>query len=233
MGIGRFSKKLTLLVIFVGCLVLFYTLGGDRYLSFEAIKANRGRLMQYTEQNYWPMVIGAGVTYTAITALSIPLASGLSLTIGFLFGRWVGTILILISATLGATLVFLGTRYVFADAVQRRLGKLIPKIMEGFSKNDFSYLLFLRLIPLFPFWLVNLVAAFTPTKARTYIMATAIGILPGCFVFSNLGQSLAEIESPEGLFSFQTFVALVLLGIFALLPVLIKKNLIPRKKEVF
>lgn len=226
-------KKLIVLLIFLCGFILFYILGGNQYLSFENLRANRDRLIEATEQNYWAMVTGAAVIYTAITALSLPLASGLSLSIGFLFGRWIGMIIILFSATLGATLVFLGARYVFADVAQRRMGKVSRKIIAGFQENDFNYLLFLRLIPLFPFWLVNLVSAFTPMKIRTYMMATVIGIAPGCFVFANLGQSLAQIDSTEGLFSLQPLGALVLLGIFALLPAFVKKIRPQKEKEAF
>jgi uncharacterized membrane protein YdjX (TVP38/TMEM64 family) len=179
------------------------------------------------------MLGGAVFTYTAATALSIPAATGLSLVVGFLFGRWIGTAVILFSANLGATLVFLGARYVFAEAAQRRMGMVAKKMIAGFHENDFNYLLFLRLVPLFPFWLVNLAPAFTPIKVRTYIIATAMGITPGCFVFANLGQSLGRIDSSEKLLSVQTVSALVLLGIFALLPVLIKKFRSKKEKEVF
>ncbi|MGQ9646819.1 MAG: TVP38/TMEM64 family protein [Thermodesulfobacteriota bacterium] len=194
---------------------------------------NRDKLLQYSEQNYWTMVTGAAVIYTAVTALSIPLASGLSLMIGFLFGRWIGMIVILFSATLGATLAFLGARFVFAEAAQRRMGKVTRKIIAAFHENDFNYLLFLRLIPLFPFWLVNLACAFTLMKTRTYIMATAVGIAPGCFVLANLGQSLSRIDSTEKLYSLQTLGAWVLVGIFALLPAFIKKIRLSKAREAF
>lgn len=216
-------KKIFVLLVFAGGVTLFFALGGNHYLSFETLRANRDALLIYTEQHYWRMLIGAMVTYTAATALSLPVASGLSLIVGFLFGRWVGMAVILFSATLGATLVFLGARYVFAEAAQRRMGGIAQKMIAGFHENDFNYLLFLRLVPGFPFWLVNLVPAFTPIKVRIYVLATAIGITPGCFVFTNLGQSLGHIESPENLFSLETISALVLLGIFALLPIFIKK----------
>ncbi len=233
MGIERFLKKIIILLIFLGGLILFFAFGGDQYLSFDHLKANRDRLVQYTDQNYWTMAIGAGLIYTTVTALSLPLASGLSLMIGYLFGLGMGMAIILISATVGATLVFLGARYVFGEIAQRRIGKRGQKLMNGFQANSFHYLLFLRLVPLFPFWLVNLVSAFTPIRTRTYIIATAIGIAPGCFVFTNLGQSIAQIDSLEGLISLQTFGALALLGIFALIPVIIKKIYSLKGKEAF
>lgn len=215
--------KLFILLLFVGGFGAFFALGGDRYLSFATLKANRDVLLTYTGKHYWIVLAGMVVIYTASTALSIPVATVLSLSIGFLFGRWIGTAIILFSATLGATLVFLAARYVFAEAAQRRMGTLAKKIIAGFHENDFNYLLFLRLVPLFPFWLVNLAPAFTPIKVHTYVVATAIGIVPATFVFANLGQSLGRIDSPDQLLSLETVSALVLLGMFALIPVLLKK----------
>lgn len=225
--------RLFILLVFAGGLAAFFLFGGDQYLSFVTLKANRNALLSYTENHYGTMFTGAMVIYTATTALSIPVATGLSLVVGFLFGRWIGMAIILVSATLGSTLVFLGARYVFAEAAQRRMGKVAKKMIMRFHENDFNYLLFLRLVPLFPFWLVNLVPAFTPMKARTYIIATAIGITPGSFVFANLGQSLGRIDSSERLLSFQTLSALALLGVFALLPVFVKRFRYKKEKEVF
>ncbi|MEK7825146.1 MAG: VTT domain-containing protein [Nitrospirota bacterium] len=97
-------------------------------------------------------------------------------------------------------------------------------IIQGFNKDAFSYLLFLRLVPLFPFWLVNLVPAFIPVAIRTYITATAIGIIPGSFVFANLGQSLGQIKSLNNLISPEVIIALMLLGLFSLSPIMLKKQ---------
>jgi uncharacterized membrane protein YdjX (TVP38/TMEM64 family) len=223
-------KKVLILLIFVGGFSAFFLLGGDQYLNFSMLKANRDRLLTYTLNHYWSILLGAMAVYTISTALSLPVATILSLTIGFLFGLWVGTAIILISATLGATLAFLAARYVFAEAVSRRMGTMAKKLMSEFHRNDFNYLLFLRLVPLFPFWLINLATAFTPIRVQTYVLATAIGIIPGVFVFTNLGQSLGRIESPDQLLSFKTLSALILLSIFALIPVFVNK-IRPMKKR--
>ena len=119
--------------------------------------------------------------------------------------------------------MFLAARYLFADAARRRMGPLGAKISAGFTEDAFSYLLFLRLVPLFPFFLVNLAPAFTRIRLRTYVLGTLVGIIPGSFVFANLGQTLGRIDSLSGLVSTETIAALVLLGAFALLPVLIKR----------
>jgi len=148
----------------------------------------------------------------------------LSLATGFVFGRWVGTVLVVIAATTGATILFLAARYIFADAARRRLGALGERINAGFTENAFNYLLFLRLVPAFPFFLVNLAPAFTSIPLRTFVLATFIGIVPGTFVFVNLGETLGRIDSLQGLVSWETLAAFALLGAFALVPVVLRKR---------
>lgn len=217
--------KLLILLILISGITAFFALGGNSLLTLDTIQANRLKFLEYSKGHYWGMIGVWILIYTAATAFSIPGALVLSLSTGFIFGRWVGTIVIIFSATLGAILVFLAARYLFADAARSRLekNKLAGKIIQGFSRDAFSYLLFLRLVPLFPFWLVNLAPAFTPVALRTYITATATGIVPGSFVFANLGQSLGQIRSLNNLLSAEVMIALALLGLFALVPIIVKK----------
>ena len=219
---NRLLKALVAL-LFIGALAAFFALDGQRYLTLETLQQNRNALLEFTQQHYWQALLIAVVVYTAATAISVPGAVLLSLATGFLFGRWVGTGVIVISATIGAALVFLAARYLFADAMRAKLGGKLREISDGFARDAFSYLLFLRLVPLFPFWLVNLAPAFTGIRLSTYVVATAIGIIPGAFVFANLGQSLGRIQSTAQLVSPETLGALALLGILALVPVLAKK----------
>nr|WP_240978667.1 TVP38/TMEM64 family protein [Longimicrobium terrae] len=178
------------------------------------------------------MFLAVLLAYTVATALSFPGGVLLSLAVGFLFGRWVGTGLVVVAATVGATLAFLSARYLFADAMRQRMGPRLARLSRGFEENAFNYILFTRLVPLFPFWLMNLVPAFTPVRVRVFIVATAIGILPGSFVFTNLGESLASIESAGDLLSAQTLLALGLLGTLSLLPIAIKKFRNSRRKKM-
>ena len=220
---GSRALKLTLVALFVGVVVAFFALGGHRYLSLDAIKANRDALLAFTQAHFAASLAIAFVVYVASTAFSLPGGLMLSLTVGFLFGRWIGTALVVVAATIGATLVFVAARYVFADAARRRLGAFGERINAGFTENGFSYLLFLRLVPLFPFFLVNLAPAFTSIPLSTYALATFVGVIPGTFVFVNLGQTLGRIESLQGLVSAETLGAFALLGVFALVPVVIRK----------
>lgn len=216
--------KLIIALLFAGGFVLFFVAGGSEWLSLEALKQNRDQLLTFTGQHYYAMLFGGMLIYAASTALSVPGATVLSLAAGLLFGRWVGAGVIVVAATTGATLVFLAARYLFAEAAQRRAGGMAKKLIAGFHENAFNYLLFLRLVPLFPFWLVNLAPAFTSIKTRTYVSATALGIIPGSFVFAHLGQSLGRIDSAQQLVSWEILSAFALLGLFALLPVLVKKR---------
>ena len=219
---NRLLKALVALLL-IGALAAFFALDGQRYLTLETLQQNRNALLEFTQQHYWQALLIAVAVYTAATAISVPGAVLLSLATGFLFGRWVGTGVIVISATIGAALVFLAARYLFADAMRAKLGGKLRELSDGFARDAFSYLLFLRLVPLFPFWLVNLAPAFTDIRLSTYVAATAIGIIPGAFVFANLGQSLGRIQSTAQLVSPETLGALALLGILALVPVLAKK----------
>ena len=215
--------KLLILALFVGGVIAFFAFGGQKYLNLETLKANRDALIQYADQHYALALLIGFLIYTVSTALSLPGGLILSLAVGLVFGRWAGTVLIVFAATLGATLVFLAARYLFADMARKKIGGLAQKINEGFTQDAFNYLLFLRLVPLFPFWLVNLAPAFTNVSLKTYITATAIGILPGTFVFANLGQNLGRISSTKDLLTPPIIGAFVLLGVFALIPVLYKK----------
>lgn len=219
----RSRGKLALLGLFAGVVAAFFALGGHRYVSLEAVKANRDALLAFAQQHYAASLAIAFVVYVAVTAFSLPGGLVMSLTVGFLFGRWIGTALVVVAATIGATIVFVAARYVFADAARKRLGTLGERINAGFTENAFSYLLFLRLVPLFPFFLVNLAPAFTSVPVSTYALATFVGIVPGTFVFVNLGQTLGRIESLQGLVSIETLGAFALLGLFALVPVAIRR----------
>ena len=216
---GRRRAKLAVAAIFAAGIVGFFALGGQRYLSLDTVKANRDALLSFADRHFVAALVLAFVVYAGTVALSLPGGLVLSLAMGFIFGRWVGTALVVLAATVGATLVFLAARYLFADAARSRLGPLGQRINAGFTENAFSYLLFLRLVPLFPFFLVNLAPAFTGIPLRTYVLATLIGIVPGTFVYVNLGRALGRIDSLQGLVSQDTLVAFALLGLFALLPV--------------
>jgi len=216
--------RVVLALLFAAAVAAFFALGGYRYLTLDTIKGNRDALLAFTQAHYAQALVIAFFVYVAAAALSLPGGLLLSLTCGFLFGRWAGTVLVVLAATIGATLLFVAARYVFADAARKRLGALGEKINAGFTRNAFSYMLFLRMVPAFPFFLVNLAPAFTSIPLRTFVLATFVGIIPGTFVFVNLGETLGRIDSLQGLVSWETLGAFALLGILALVPVVVRRR---------
>jgi uncharacterized membrane protein YdjX (TVP38/TMEM64 family) len=219
------------LAVFVGALVLFFVLGGHRYVSFEAIKQSRETLLNYTEQHYALVLTASFFIYMVSVALSLPVATILSLAVGLLFGRWVGTAVIVVAGTLGATLLLLAARYVFTDVLKRRAGKHLKKFDDVFQKNAFLYLAFLRVVPIFPFWLINLASAFTSISLLTYITATATGMVPISFVWAQLGESLEHINEPADALSGTTLIALTALGLLGVAAILTKNLVFDKKKK--
>jgi uncharacterized membrane protein YdjX (TVP38/TMEM64 family) len=161
--------------------------------------------------------------YIIQTALSLPGAAILSLAAGAIFGAVMGTMYVNIGATVGATLAFLVARYLFHDVIQKKFGPRLEKINRELETRGFNYLLFLRLVPLFPFFLINLGSGLTNMPLRTFILGTVVGIIPGSFVFCNAGASLAAITSMNEVASPRVLGSFALLGLFALVPVLYQK----------
>jgi uncharacterized membrane protein YdjX (TVP38/TMEM64 family) len=216
--------KTLLAAFFVAAIVAFVALGGPHYLSLDGLKANRDTLLHFADAHRAAALIIAFAVYAGAVALSLPGGLVFSLACGLLFGRIIGTAVAVAAATLGATLVFLAARYLFADAARKRLGTRGERINAGFTRHAFSYLLFLRVVPLFPFFLVNLAPAFTSIPVSTYVLATLIGIVPGTFVYVNLGQALGHLDSLAGALSMNTLGALALLGLLALVPVFVRRR---------
>jgi uncharacterized membrane protein YdjX (TVP38/TMEM64 family) len=218
----QIGKFIILGVIAVGIgLFLYFDFG--RFLSLESLKANRDHLLVFTEDNYTAAVGLFILLYIAVTGLSLPGATILTLAGGFLFGSVSATLYVNIGATTGATLAFLAARYLLRDWVEQKFGKWLEPLQLGFAKNAFSYLLTLRLIPLFPFFVVNLVSGLTRVSVGMYVAATALGIIPGSFVYAYAGRQLGTINSLKEIASPQVLGAFVLLGAFALAPILYKK----------
>ena len=215
--------KFIILGIFVLGIVSFFYFDLGRFFTLDSLKTNKDALHSYTQAHYGLVVILFVVIYFIQTALSLPGATILTLAGGFLFGAWLGTLYVNVGATSGATLAFIATRYLFRDAVERKFGERLQSVQKGFASNAFNYLLTLRLIPLFPFFLVNLASGLTRIQLTTYIAATAVGIVPGSFVYSNAGKQLGTINSLKDIASPGVLGAFFLLGLLALVPVVYKK----------
>lgn len=216
-------KKIAVLLAAVVAVLLFFRFDLGRYLTLEALKANREALLRFYASHRAATVAGFMAVYVAQTALSLPGAAVLSLAAGAIFGTVMGTVYAVIAATIGATLAFLVTRYLLRDAVQKRFGPKLEGMNRELESRGFNYLLFLRLVPVFPFFLINLAAGLTRLPLRTFFAATLFGIIPGGFVYVNAGASLATIDSLAGIVSPRVLGSFALLGLFALVPALYAK----------
>jgi uncharacterized membrane protein YdjX (TVP38/TMEM64 family) len=217
------KKKLLIAAVVAALIALFFAFDLGRFLTLESLKTNRDALTAFYQKN---RVIMAGAfifIYIVQTALSLPGAAVLSLAAGSIFGAVMGTLYVNIGATVGATLAFLVARYLFHEVIQNKFGPRLEKINRELETRGFNYLLFLRLVPLFPFFLINLGAGLTKISLRTFFFGTMIGIIPGSFVFCNAGASIATITSLNEVASPRVLGSFALLGLFALVPVLYQK----------
>jgi uncharacterized membrane protein YdjX (TVP38/TMEM64 family) len=221
-GIRRFLP-LALLALGFGA---FFALGLDAYISLDQLRAHRGMLQHWVAEGPLAAALIYILVYTAMTAFSVP--GGLLLTVagGFLFGTLAGTACAVVGATVGAVAVFLAARTAFGDILRRRVkAHIVHRMEEGFRRNAVSYLLVLRLVPLFPFWMVNLVPAFLGVRLRTYVIGTFFGISPGGFVYASVGHGLGTVfdagETPDLGIIFEPEILIPILGLalLSLLPV--------------
>lgn len=229
-GRGGFSvKRLWPLAVIAAGIAAFFGLGLDQYVSFEALREHRGTLLQYVADNRVAAPLIYMAIYAAAIALSLPGGAVLTIAGGFLFGKALGTTAVVVAATLGATILFVIAKSALGDPLRARAGPWLDKMAKGFQDGALSYLLVLRLIPVFPFFVVNLVPAFLGVKLWVYVVATFVGIIPGTFVFVTVGSGLGSIfDSGEdftasGILTPDIITALVGLAILALLPVIHKK----------
>jgi uncharacterized membrane protein YdjX (TVP38/TMEM64 family) len=223
-GIRRW---LPVLAIVLGA-ALFFAFGLQRYLSLDALKANRDWLSSHVADHLILVLAVYVLVYVGAVALSLPGAAVLTLAGGYMFGQWLGTGATVVAATIGATLLFLAARTAFADMLRQRAGPWLTRMYDGFQANAFSYLLFLRLVPAFPFFVVNLVPAFLGVRLRTFVLATFIGVIPGTFVYTTVGAGLKTLLDSNADFSLgsvltpQILTALIGLALLSLLPVAYK-----------
>jgi uncharacterized membrane protein YdjX (TVP38/TMEM64 family) len=226
---GWAVRRLLPLAVLGAAAAAAFGAGLHDYLSFEALRENRGLLIDFVDSRF-ALAFGVFIAvYVLAVAVSLPGGAVLTITGGFLFGPWFGTLGAVTGATLGATVVFLIARTALGEALRARAGPALRKMRAGFQDNALSYLLVLRLVPLFPFWLVNLVPAFLGVPPRTYVLGTFLGIIPAAFVFAFAGAGLggvldsAEGFSPAAVLTPEVVAALGGLAVLSLVPVGYKK----------
>jgi uncharacterized membrane protein YdjX (TVP38/TMEM64 family) len=212
------TGKLIVAACLLAGLAAFFLLDLNRYLSLDTIKTNRDRLLAYTDEHYLSAVLIFILLYITQAALSLPGSALFTLTGGFLFGAIAGTLYANLGATGGASLAFLAARYLFHDWVEARWGRRLAVFQRGFAHNAFGYLITLRLMPIFPFFIINLLSGLTKTPLRTFVAATSLGIIPGGFVYAYAGRQLGTINRLADVASPRVLVAFTLLGLLALAP---------------
>jgi len=238
-------RRLAPIGLVVLAMVLVFAMGWHRYLSLETLVRHRAAIDGFVRENY-PLAIAAFIgAYVLVAALSIPGAVFLTMAGGILFGWLAGGLAAIVGATIGATAIFLIARSACGEFALRRAGSAAAKLAQGFRADAFHYLLFLRLVPVFPFWLVNLAAALVGVRLRTFVAATALGIIPGTFAYALVGAGLDSVIAAQetayrrclaaghadcrldfamsAVVTPQLVAALVALGIVALVPIAVRK----------
>lgn len=221
-------KRVLPVAVIVAGFAAFFIFDLDSYVTFDALKQNREWLLGQVEAHAALAALAFIALYALIVAFSLPGATVMTITGGFLFGLWFGTAWNVIGATIGATLLFLAARTALGDILHSKAGPWMQKLEAGFRENALSYLLFMRLVPAFPFFVVNLVPAFLGVQLRTFVLATFFGIIPGGFVYTSVGAGLGSVFdagaefSISGVLTPQIIAAMVGLAVLAMIPVAVK-----------
>jgi len=191
-------KRGSVLFFFAALIGVMLSTGVHNLLSLEVLRENRETLLAFVDRNYAAATAIFMTIYVVAVTFSIPGAVWLSIAGGFVFSAGPATVYIVIAATLGATLVFMLARYVLGDMLRHKAGSAVDRMRAGFNENGLSYMLVLRLVPLFPFFIVNLVPAFLDVPLRIYVVGTAVGIIPGTFVYAWVGSGVGAVLDVDG-----------------------------------
>ena len=226
------DKKLIQRIAIVGAIivliVLFKVLGLGQYLTLDYLKSSQEKFAILYNNNQIAVIAVYMLIYVAVTALSLPGAAVMTLAGGAMFGFWVGFVVVSFASTIGATLACFVARFLLRDWVQNKFGDRLTAINEGIAKEGAFYLFSLRLVPIFPFFVINLVLGLTNLPLLTFYWVSQVGMLPGTMVYVNAGKELAKIDSLAGILSPGLIVSFVILGLF---PITVKKLLAWYKKR--
>lgn len=210
-------KKIALIILLAALIAAFFAFDRDQWLTLEALKQSQAQFAALLAQSPWHVMGSFFIIYVIVTALSLPGAAIMTLAAGALFGLGAGALLVSFASSIGATLAFLVARYLLRDTVQQRFGDKLKAINEGVARDGAFYLFTLRLVPVFPFFLINLVMALTPLRTATFYWVSQVGMLAGTLVYVNAGTQLAQLESVSGILSPELLLSFALLGIFPLI----------------
>ena len=221
--------KIVLALILVSMIILFIVFDLDRFVTLSYIKESQARFQELATEHPLPVIASYMIIYILVTSLSLPGAAVLTLLGGALFGFWVGTLAVSFASTIGATLASFVSRFLLRDWVEKKLGDKITTVNHGIEREGAFYLFTLRLIPIFPFWAINLVMGLTKMPLRTFYWVSQLGMLPGTAVYINAGKELAKIDSLSSILSPSLIISFALLGI---LPITGKKAIHLYKNRV-
>lgn len=208
------SKKLILIAILASLIGAFFYFGLHEVFNLQYLQEKRGGFVAQYNETPWLVAGGFFLVYVAFAALSLPAAAILTLGAGAVFGFWTGLIIVSFASTIGATLAFLIARYVFRESMEKKFGKQLEKINQGVAKEGWLYCFSARLIPAFPFFVVNSVMALTQLKTLTFYWSSQLGMLAGTAVFVNAGTQISTIETTGDIISPKIIGSFVLLGVF-------------------
>ena len=242
---GHLVRRLVVIAVVIIAAVAAYLVFGRGMISLAALVRHRAEINAFVMDHRVLAVAAYGALYVAAVAFSLPGATFLTVTGGFLFGVVLGSAAAVVGATLGATIIFLVARTALGEPLLKRAGPRANQLARGFRDDAFSYLLFLRLVPAFPFFLVNLVPAFAGVRLTTFVAATAIGIIPGALVYTFAGTGLDSVITAQkhaydlclaggradcrlvfdamGILTPELIGALIALGLLSLVPVVVKR----------
>ena len=221
-------NKIILVIVIIAAIAAFKIFNLGDYLSLSYLKESQQNFQAMYRENSVQVIAVYMLIYIIATSLSLPGAAILTLAGGALFGLVTGTIIVSFASTLGATLACLVSRFILRDWIQKRFGDKLKTVNEGIEKEGLLYLFTLRLIPVFPFWLINLVMGLTKMPLKSFFWVSQVGMLPGTIVYVNAGKEIAKIDSLSGILSPGLIISFVLLGIF---PLITKKLLGLYKKK--
>ncbi len=218
----KLIQRLLIVGAIIGAVVLFQTLGLGQYLTLDYLKGSQDKFSQLYSENRLGVISFYLAVYIGVAALSLPGAAVMTLAGGFMFGFWVGLVLVSFASSIGATLACFVARFLLRDWVQNKFGNKLAAINRGIEREGAFYLFSLRLVPIFPFFVINLAMGLTRMNLLTFYWVSQVGMLPGTMVYVNAGKELGKIESLSGILSPGLVLSFVILGLF---PITAKKLL--------
>ncbi len=224
----KLLQRLLIVAAIITLVILFKVLGLGQYLTLDYLKASQDKFVQLYTNHRLAVISAYMAIYIIVTALSLPGAAVMTLAGGAMFGFWIGVVVVSFASTIGATLACFIARFLLHDWVQNKFGEKLSAINTGIEKEGAFYLFSLRLVPIFPFFVINLVMGLTSIKLLTFYWVSQIGMLPGTMVFVNAGKELSKIESLSGILSPGLIISFIVLGLF---PITVKKLLYFYKKR--